>query len=181
MSLLLGSQAISKSFAAEPLFDEISLEVTDGERLGLIGPKGSGKSTLLRILAGRLEPDTGVCTRRRNVRVGYLPQEDVFAPGATVDEVMIDALAEHRLEDYERSTRVSIVLSMFGVDVPAKRADELSGGRRKRLALARELVQEPDILLLDEPTNHLDLDGIMWLEGLLSSATFAFGLVSHDR
>jgi ATP-binding cassette subfamily F protein uup len=181
MSLLLGSQAISKSFAAEPLFDEISLEVTEGERLGLIGPNGSGKSTLLRILAGRLEPDTGVCTRRRNVRVGYLPQEDVFAEGATVERVMIDALAEHRLEDYERSTRVSIVLGKFGFDDPAKPADELSGGWRKRLALARELVQEPDILLLDEPTNHLDLDGIMWLEALLSAATFAFVLVSHDR
>ncbi|HEX3871737.1 MAG TPA: ABC-F family ATP-binding cassette domain-containing protein [Pirellulales bacterium] len=181
MTLLLGSQSISKSFAAGPLFDGISLDVTEGERLGLIGPNGSGKSTLLRILAGRLEPDRGVCTRRRGLRVGYLPQEDTFPAGATIEQVLLQALAEHHLEDYERTTRVGITLGKFAFPEPGKPADELSGGWRKRLALARELIQEPDVLLLDEPTNHLDLDGILWLESLLSNATFAFVLVSHDR
>jgi ATP-binding cassette subfamily F protein uup len=166
---------------ADPLFEDISIEVTDGERLGLIGPNGSGKSTLLRILAGRIEPDHGVCTRRRGVRVGYLPQEDTFDAGATVEQVLLQALSEHHLEDYERATQVAIMLGKFGFAEPTKPADELSGGWRKRLALARELIQEPDILLLDEPTNHLDLDGILWLEGLLSNASFAFVLVSHDR
>ncbi len=179
--MLLGSQSISKSFVADPLFEDISIEVTDGERLGLIGPNGSGKSTLLRILAGRIEPDHGVCTRRRGVRVGYLPQEDTFDAAATVEQVLLQALNEHHLEDYERATQVAIMLGKFGFTEPTKPADELSGGWRKRLALARELIQEPDILLLDEPTNHLDLDGILWLEGLLSNATFAFVLVSHDR
>ncbi len=179
--MLLGSQSISKSFVADPLFEDISIEVTDGERLGLIGPNGSGKSTLLRILAGRIEPDHGVCTRRRGVRVGYLPQEDTFDAGATVEQVLLQALSEHHLEDYERATQVAIMLGKFGFAEPTKPADELSGGWRKRLALARELIQEPDILLLDEPTNHLDLDGILWLEGLLSNASFAFVLVSHDR
>jgi ATP-binding cassette subfamily F protein uup len=181
MSLLLSGQSLSKSFTSSPLFDDISLDVLEDERLALIGPNGSGKSTLLRILAGTLAPDHGKCTRRRGVRVGYLPQEDQFADGVTVEQVLHDALAAHASEDYEQKTQVGIVLGKFGFEDPGAPAETLSGGWRKRLALARELVQQPDLLLLDEPTNHLDLEGILWLEKVLSSAPFAFVLVSHDR
>ncbi|HEX4148257.1 MAG TPA: ABC-F family ATP-binding cassette domain-containing protein, partial [Pirellulales bacterium] len=181
MSLLIRSQSLTKSFIASPLFDGISLDVTEGERLGLIGPNGSGKSTLLRILAGRLEPDAGKCTRRRNTRVGYLPQLDEFPDGATIEGVLRAALADHPLEEYERETQVGITLGRFEFTDRQQPADTLSGGWRKRLALARELIQQPELLLLDEPTNHLDLAGILWLEKLLRSAPFAFVVVSHDR
>ncbi|HEV7224315.1 MAG TPA: ABC-F family ATP-binding cassette domain-containing protein [Pirellulales bacterium] len=181
MSLLASGQSLSKSFGARTLFEDISLDVTEGERLGLIGPNGSGKSTLLRILAGQLEPDQGTCTRRKALRVGYLPQEDEFPAGSTVEMVLSRALAEHPLEDYERQTQIGIALGRF--EFPDRHAptEILSGGWRKRLALARELICQPDLLLLDEPTNHLDLEGVLWLEKLLRSAPFAFVLVSHDR
>jgi ATP-binding cassette subfamily F protein uup len=181
MSLLLSSQSLSKAFGPRSLFDDISLDVMEGERLGLIGPNGSGKSTLLRILAGQIEPDLGTCGRRKGLRVGYLPQEDSFAAGATVEKVLAEALAEHPLEDYERETRVATMVSRVGFPDRRAAAETLSGGWRKRLALARELISQPDLLLLDEPTNHLDLEGILWLEKLLRSASFAFVLVSHDR
>lgn len=181
MSLLLSSQSITKSFVASPLFEEISLDVVEGERLGLIGPNGSGKSTLLRILAGDLEPDHGVCSRRKSLRVGYLPQADTFPAGATVESVLTGALADLTLEDYERQTRVAITLSKFEFPDRTALAQTLSGGWRKRLSIARELIREPDLLLLDEPTNHLDLEGTLWLEKLLKNADFAWVLVSHDR
>ena len=181
MSLLLSCQSLAKSFGARTLFDDISLEVTEGERLGLIGPNGSGKSTLLKILAGELEADQGSCTRRKGLRVGYLPQEDQFPPGATVESVLAAALAESSLEEYERQTRVNIAITRFEFADRQAPAETLSGGWRKRLALARELIAEPDLLLLDEPTNHLDLEGVLWLERLLRGATFAFVMVSHDR
>jgi ATP-binding cassette subfamily F protein uup len=191
MALLLSGQSLSKSFTSDPLFDDISLDVLEGERLALIGPNGSGKSTLLRILAGKLEPDHGKCARRKGLRVGYLAQEDQFAEGATVEQVLDSALADCALadgapadcpnEEHQRKTQVSIALGKFGFNDPGALAASLSGGWRKRLALARELVRQPDLLLLDEPTNHLDLEGILWLEKLLSSAPFAFVLVSHDR
>ncbi|HVW37929.1 MAG TPA: ABC-F family ATP-binding cassette domain-containing protein, partial [Pirellulales bacterium] len=181
MSLLLSCQSLAKSFGARTLFEDISLEVTEGERLGLIGPNGSGKSTLLRILAGELEADHGVCTRRKGLRVGYLPQEDQFPPGSTVESVLHAALAESSLEDYERHTRVNISVTKFEFADRQAPAETLSGGWRKRLALACELIGEPDLLLLDEPTNHLDLEGVLWLEKLLKNAPFAFVMVSHDR
>ncbi len=181
MSLLLSSQSITKSFVASPLFEEISLDVVEGERLGLIGPNGSGKSTLLRIMAGDLEPDHGVCSRRKSLRVGYLPQADTFPDGATVESVLNGALADLTLEDYERQTRVAITLSKFEFPDRTALAQTLSGGWRKRLSIARELIREPDLLLLDEPTNHLDLEGTLWLEKLLKNADFAWVLVSHDR
>ncbi|HUY87398.1 MAG TPA: ABC-F family ATP-binding cassette domain-containing protein [Pirellulales bacterium] len=181
MSLLLSCQSLSKSFGARTLFEDISLELTDGERLAMIGPNGSGKSTLLKILAGDLEADHGSCTRRKGLRVGYLPQEDQFPPGSTVASVLERALEEQGLEEYQRQTQVGITLGKFEFADPRAAAETLSGGWRKRLALARELIRQPDLLLLDEPTNHLDLEGVLWLEKLLASASFAFVLVSHDR
>ena len=181
MAILLSGQGLSKSFGARTLFDDISLEVGDGERLGLIGPNGSGKSTLLKILAGALEPDHGTCTRRKGLRTGYLPQEDVFPAGFTIEQVLQAALADLHLEDYECDHRVAAMISRFEFADRTTPADKLSGGWRKRLALARELVREPDVLMLDEPTNHLDLEGILWLEKLLKNASFAVVVVSHDR
>jgi ABC transport system ATP-binding/permease protein len=179
MSLLLSCQTISKSYGPRRLFKDISISFDDTERTGLIGPNGSGKSTLLKILAGIEQPDTGEMTTRRQLRLGYLAQEDVFPAGKTVQDVMHDALADSHLDEYEQQTKIDILLDKIGftqnpANGPQAKVDSLSGGWRKRLALARELVGEPDLLLLDEPTNHLDLEGILWLEELLSNARFSF-------
>jgi ABC transport system ATP-binding/permease protein len=181
MTLLLNCKSLSKSFGVRPLFRDISIAFDDAERTGLIGPNGSGKTTLLKILAGLETPDTGTVDTRRQLKLGYLPQEDVFPTGLTVGQVVEGALADTHLDEHERSTRAAILLGKVGFADPSQQVDTLSGGWKKRLALARELIREPDLLLLDEPTNHLDLEGILWLEKLLSGASFAFVLVSHDR
>ncbi len=181
MSLLLSSQSIGKSYSHRPLFTDITLGIEEGERLGLIGPNGSGKSTLLRILAGEDRPDSGQVSRRRDLRMVFLAQEEIFPSGLTVGEVLDATLAKLPLEDYERSAQKTRVLENVGFADETQRVDTLSGGWRKRLAIARALVQKPDLLLLDEPTNHLDLEGVLWLEALLKRADFGFVLVSHDR
>lgn len=181
MTLLLSMQGLSKRFGPRALFTDLSLELRAGERLGLIGPNGSGKSTLLRLLAGRDEPDAGTRSVRRGSRIGYVAQDDVFPAGETVREVLLRALAEEPIEDYERETRAAITLTQVGFTDVDQRADQLSGGWRKRLSLAREIVRRPDLLLLDEPTNHLDLPGIGWLERLLRSCTFGYLVATHDR
>jgi ABC transport system ATP-binding/permease protein len=181
MSVLLSVQDLVKSFGPRPLFDGLSLDFRAGERIGLIGPNGAGKSTLLRILAGRDEPDAGTRTQRRGLRLGYLAQDDTFAPGQSVREVLLDAQTSDSLEDHERETQAAIVLTQVGFQDPDQPAHALSGGWRKRLSLARELVRKPEILLLDEPTNHLDLPGIVWLERLLRAAPFGYVAATHDR
>lgn len=183
MALLLSCESLSKSFGARPLFSGITLNFADGERTGLIGPNGSGKSTLLKILANLEHCDTGTLTSRRQLRLGYLPQHDDFEPGLTVEQVMLQALAEDQehADEHKHHTSISIQLSKLGFTDGDQPVESLSGGWRKRLAIARELVKTPDLLLLDEPTNHLDVDGILWLEKLLQSEPFAFLLVSHDR
>ena len=181
MTLLLNVQGLSKRFGSRPLFTDLSLDLRAGERLGLIGPNGSGKSTLLKLLAGREEPDAGTRSLRRGVRVGFLAQDDAFAPGLSVREVLLTALADEPLEPYERETQAAITLTQVGFDNHDQPAHVLSGGWRKRLSLARELVRKPDLLLLDEPTNHLDLPGIRWLERLLRAASFGYLVATHDR
>jgi ATP-binding cassette subfamily F protein uup len=181
MSHLISCQAISKAFGAAPLFENVTLAIGEGERVGLIGPNGSGKSTLVQILAGLQQPDGGQVVYRKQLRLGYVPQEPAFYPELTAHDVVIAALADEHAEDYEKESRAEVVLGRVGFDNPAVHAGTLSGGWRKRLAIARELVREPDVLLLDEPTNHLDLDGILWLEKLVSGAPFATLIVSHDR
>ncbi len=181
MTLLLSVQGLSKGFGPRPLFTDLSLELRAGQRVGLIGPNGSGKSTLLRLLAGLDEPDSGSRSLRRSARLAYLSQDDAFTPGMTVRDVLFAALTDESIEDHERDTRTAVTLTQVGFVDPEQAADTLSGGWRKRLALARELVRRPDFLLLDEPTNHLDLPGILWLERLLRDAPFGYLVATHDR
>jgi ATP-binding cassette subfamily F protein uup len=181
MALLLRCDSLTKAFGYRQLFSGISMSFEDGERTGLIGPNGAGKSTLLKILAGLEKPDAGTLTMRRNLRLGFVAQADDFAAGATIQEAMIEALNEPHLEEHDRDAQIAALLTKIGFEDFAKRADALSGGWRKRLAIARQLIRKPDLLLLDEPTNHLDLEGILWLEKLLAGAPFAFLVVSHDR
>ncbi|HEV3435737.1 MAG TPA: ABC-F family ATP-binding cassette domain-containing protein [Gemmata sp.] len=181
MSLLLSAQGLTKSYGTRPLFAGLCLELRASERIGLIGPNGSGKSTLLKILAGIEQPDDGSLSVRRGVRVGYVPQDDVFPQGLTAREVLLSALADETLEEHERETRTAITLTQVGFSDHDQVADTLSGGWRKRLGLASALVHQPDLLLLDEPTNHLDLPGVVWLERLLRAAPFGYMVATHDR
>ena len=181
MDLLLNTQALSKSYGATFLFKDISLSICGGDRLGLIGPNGSGKSTLLEILAGRRDPDTGEVSLRKRTRFAYLAQDSQFTPGLSIRTVIRHALERANIPESEWQAREAETLGRAGFDDFDAEAVALSGGWRKRLAIAEALVQDPAILLLDEPTNHLDLAGIEWLEKLLQSSSFASIVVSHDR
>ncbi len=181
MALLINAQGLAKSYGASPLFRNISLNISEGDRLGLIGPNGSGKTTLLEILAGRREPDNGEVAIRKNTRLSYVAQESQFQPGHTVKAVISRALDNSAVPENEREARAAETLGRAGFTDFEVDAATLSGGWRKRLAIAEALVSAPDILLLDEPTNHLDLAGIEWLEQLLLTSNIASVVVSHDR
>jgi ATP-binding cassette subfamily F protein uup len=178
---LINVRSISKAFGADPLFQNVSFTVSEGDRIGLIGPNGSGKSTLLRILAGTEEPDEGEIAVRKRIRMSYVEQESEFAPADTVRSVIDAAMKSSAVPDSERGTRFAETLGRAGFAELDAEAASLSGGWQKRLAIVEALVQGPDILLLDEPTNHLDLAGIEWLEEVLEQAGFACVVISHDR
>ena len=178
-SLLLGCQAIAKAYGARTLFDGLSFGLVDGDQVGLVGPNGSGKSTLLRILAGIEKPDRGSRVLRGGIRVGYVPQDPVFRLDGTVEEVIASVLGA--VDEDERPGRIAQALGRAGFTDGRAAVGTLSGGWRKRLAIARELAGEPDVLLMDEPTNHLDVDGILWLEEILADRARAVLVVSHDR
>ena len=185
MTLLLGCQGITKAYGAAPLFADVSFGIHESDRIGLVGPNGSGKSTLLRVLAGLETPDAGTIALRRLARLAYVPQHPDFPSDRTLAEVLAHALQgdplDQPLDEAARHTRVQMTLGRAGFADPDATPATLSGGWRKRLAIARALVRAPDLLLLDEPTNHLDLDGILWLEQLLRDEAAAFLVVSHDR
>lgn len=178
---ILNAQALSKTYGAVPLFQNVSLTISEGARIGLIGPNGSGKSTLLRILAGVVDPDSGEVAVRKRARLSYVEQQSEFSAGETVRTVIERALERAATPENERASRLAETLGRAGFTDFDTEAAALSGGWRKRLAIAEALVQDPDVLLLDEPTNHLDLAGIEWLETLLESSAFASLVVSHDR
>jgi ATP-binding cassette subfamily F protein uup len=179
VSILLSARNLSHSFGARPLFEGVSFTLADGDRVGLIGPNGAGKSTLLKILAGTLAADDGAIARRSPLRVAFLPQVPELS-GATVREAVRAGLPDADHAHWEDEARVDEWLSKMELDAEAP-TEHLSGGRRKRVALARALVADPDLLLLDEPTNHLDVESILWLERLLGMARFATLTVTHDR
>ena len=181
MPPLINVRSISKSFGAEPLFQNVSFTVSEGDRIGMIGPNGSGKSTLLRILAGAMQPDDGEIAVRKRLRMSYVEQESQFHPGDTVRSVVEKAMERAEVPNAERGTLSAETLGRAGFTDLQAEAASLSGGWQKRLAIVEALVQSPDILLLDEPTNHLDLAGIAWLEELLERAAFASVIISHDR
>ncbi len=153
----------------------------DGARIGLIGPNGAGKSTLLAVLAGQLDPDEGEVAVRKRARAAYVPQESRYEPGQTVRSVLEAALSAAHASDTEREGRMRELAGRAGFADLAVEASSLSGGWRKRLAILEAMASEPDVVLLDEPTNHMDVEGIEWLEGLLTAASFAVVTVSHDR
>ena len=181
MPPILNAQGLTKAFGATALFRDISFTVSDGDRIGLIGPNGAGKSTLLKVLAGEDDADAGDVAVRKRARVGYVRQESNFAAGLTVRDVLEAALKQAHVSEGEREGRLRETSGKIGFPSVDVEASKLSGGWRKRLAIAEAVVSGPDVLLLDEPTNHLDLAGISWLEGLLNEASFACVLVSHDR
>ena len=178
---LLSCQGLSKSYGSRLLFTSLSFGILPGDKIGLIGPNGSGKSTLLKILAGLDSADQGSVVRNRSLRMGYIPQETFF-PDRPIQEIMLEAFQNdlHSSLEYKQ-TQIAIALSKIGFTDTSTSAASLSGGWKKRLALAVELVRSPDVLLLDEPTNHLDLEGVVWLEKFLKSSPFAYIVISHDR
>jgi ABC transport system ATP-binding/permease protein len=180
MALLLSAQSLSKSFGARPLFTGLSLYVSEGERIGIIGPNGAGKSTLLRILQGGIPQDEGEVTYRKQLRLGYVPQVPTFAEDATVRGLIRQNVAPE-WQEHEKEAQVEMAIGRAGFPDDSAKVGSLSGGWKKRLSIACELVRNPELLLLDEPTNHLDLAGIEWLEDLLASAPFAAMTVTHDR
>src|SRR6266540_3694705 len=178
-ALVLSCEAVGKAFGTRRLFDGLSFGLFEGDQAGLVGPNGSGKSTLLKILAGLETPDRGSRSLRGGIRIGYVPQDPVFTAGQTVAAVVTAALAGDDEDD--RSGRLAQALGRSGFTDGRAGVDTLSGGWKKRLAIARELAAAPDILLMDEPTNHLDVEGILWLEDVLTERARACLVVSHDR
>jgi ABC transport system ATP-binding/permease protein len=179
--LLLSGQDLAKAYGAAPLFEGLSFGIFEGDHIGVVGPNGSGKSTLLRILAGVEPPSAGTRSARQRLRLGYVPQDPGFAPDTTVASVLREAIRDSGLDEHEAEGRVAVAQGKAGLADGGQPTATLSGGWKKRLAIARELVRDPEVLLLDEPTNHLDVDGILWLEDLLQREPEAFLAVSHDR
>jgi len=186
LAAMLSIGGISKSYGGRALFDEASLQVNRGERIGLVGPNGAGKSTLFSIILGKEEGDAGTVDFERGVRLGYLPQESHPVRNETVLQIATGAAEDdHHAtpEHFELEARAKKILQGLSFrqadfDRPAS---ELSGGWVMRAHLARLLVQEPDLLMLDEPTNHLDLESLLWVQNYLRNYPGAILLISHDR
>jgi ATP-binding cassette subfamily F protein uup len=185
MAILLNAYGIKKAFGARPLFENLSFSIESGDKIGLIGPNGAGKSTLLKILAGKQQVDEGKLTFARALKVGFLEQTPQFEPDATIFSALMQKANPH-LEEWESHMKAYELIAKFEFEEQAHVTGDalvasLSGGWKKRVALAAELMQDPDLLLLDEPTNHLDVESILWLENLIEQASCAVLTITHDR
>lgn len=183
MAHLLGAEALHLEYPTRVIFDQVTIALDEGDRIGIVGRNGDGKSTLLRMLSGRLEPDSGRVTRRGGVTIAMLDQADELASGKTVHETVIGDIDEHV---WAGDPQVRDVIAGLIADIPWEAmVDDLSGGQRRRVALAALLIGDHDVIFLDEPTNHLDVEGIAWLAGHLkrrwSSNAGGLVVVTHDR
>ena len=183
MAHLLGGESLHLEFPTRTIFEGITVGLNEGDRIGIVGRNGDGKSTLMKILAGRLEPDSGRVAVRGGTRIGYLDQSDVLDDDHTVGYAIVGDSPEY---EWASQSRIRDVISGLVSDLPWDApVSSLSGGQRRRVALASLLAQEWDVLMLDEPTNHLDVEAITWLAGHLKSrwSKNAGGLmvVTHDR
>lgn len=180
MSLLFSCQAIFKSYPGMPsIFEDFHLNIFSGDQIGIVGLNGSGKSTLLKIIAGLEKPDEGIVSPKKDLSIGYVSQSCEF-PDLPPKEILEQALKED-FPYYEKERLAKIKLNQLGFTGKEPSANLLSGGWKKRLQIAVELISSPDLLLLDEPTNHLDLEGILWLENFLAKQSQTYLVVSHDR
>ncbi|HKI68756.1 MAG TPA: ATP-binding cassette domain-containing protein, partial [Verrucomicrobiae bacterium] len=177
---MLTIAGLQKSFGGRLLFDDVSLTLLSGERVGLVGPNGAGKSTLLKIILGNESPDTGAVTLMRGTRIGYLPQESEPAGNETTLDIAVPHEHEHDGQFVAKAKQILANLGFKQTD-HARPARELSGGWVMRAHLARLLTEAPDLLLLDEPTNHLDLETLLWFQDYLRNYSGAILLISHDR
>ena len=178
---LLTAEHITKAYSERVLLDDVSLGIQEGEKIGVIGVNGMGKSTLLRILAGAEEPDEGTVIQGRNVKTGYLPQSPVFGEKDTVLEAVLAGDVGETPEGFARESEARAMLNRLGLSDFSKPVAELSGGQKKRAALARVLLNPADFLVLDEPTNHLDSEMSDWLENYLNRFRGTLLMVTHDR
>lgn len=208
MANILSVENISKAVGDRSLFENITFGVGEGEKIGVVARNGTGKSTLLSILAGTDTPDTGTVIYRNGLRIGYLPQQPDFNGADTVREAALagddprariviayelalaagnEAAVHAAVQDMDTASawdyqdKMHSLLSRLGLSDAGAKVAELSGGQRKRLAIARIVMMEPDMLLLDEPTNHLDIDTIEWLEAYLGRSRATLLMVTHDR
>lgn len=204
----LSVENLGRNLGERWLFRDLTFGILQGEKVALIGSNGSGKSSLMDVLAGKVAADEGIVSTRKGIRVGYLDQNPDFNPANTVLEVLFSSENEitNSIKAYEKATeegnvddiskyaelltqlngwdyeaKVKQILGKLGIHDFEKLIGELSGGQKKRVFLAKVLIDEPDFLILDEPTNHLDLDTIEWLENYLSASTMTLFLVTHDR
>lgn len=177
--ILLNADKITKSYTERPLLENISLSINEGEKIGLIGVNGTGKSTLLKILAGKEEAEGGTIIKTKGVRIGYLPQNPGFNKDLSVLEQVLQDVSSNERESREYECKT--ILTKLGITDFDEPVSHLSGGQKKRVALAGVLVSPVEILILDEPTNHLDNEMADWLEKYLAKYTGAILLVTHDR
>ena len=177
---LITIEHLTKSYTERLLFDDTSFSLNEGEKVGLIGINGTGKSTLLRIAAGLEEPDEGTVTRMRGLDIRFLPQNPVFRPGERVLEAVLRD-NEGKDAQWDLEAQAKAMLNKLGITEHDKKLEELSGGQRKRAALASVLLSPADVLILDEPTNHLDSEMADWLEDYLKKFKGALFMVTHDR
>jgi len=210
LSTLIAAEGLGHAYHDEWLFKNLTLGINAGQRVALVGVNGAGKSTLMKLLAERFAPLEGKIVKNKSVRIGFLDQEPSFPENASISDFIFSSenkqqqlireyeelveqehpdekklnrlyeeLSEHNAWEYEH--QIKTILSRMGINHLQQKIDTLSGGQRKRLALAKLLIEDPDIYVLDEPTNHLDIDTIEWLEKLLTSGNKTLLLVTHDR
>ncbi|MDE6555361.1 MAG: ABC-F family ATP-binding cassette domain-containing protein [Duncaniella sp.] len=163
------------------LFEDVTFGVNEGDKIGVIAKNGTGKTTLLRLLSGEESPDSGTITFRNDLRVGFLTQEPEFDPSMSLLDNIVSVIPHTDVDEWNREDMAVQMLAQLGIEDPRIDVTHLSGGQRKRAAIARVLLSAPDLLILDEPTNHLDIATIEWLENRLTRQKITLLMVTHDR